>query len=132
MTMRRSSIIDAGIAQRVKNSPCMNCCVYSSMKCQRQCMGEDKLVTLFQENLAVAIKFGAVNCSDFTRVIAGATIAEEFLVLFGNFLKQLVFNDFFVSCIPPHKIINNQPYLISINLLFGILICGYWCLGWIQ
>lgn len=49
----------------------------SSMTRWRQRMGEDKLVALLQESLAVAVKVGAAKPANFTKVIIDTTVMEK-------------------------------------------------------
>ncbi|AOO85146.1 IS5 family transposase [Bosea vaviloviae] len=49
----------------------------SSLTRWRQRMGEERLATLVQESLAVAVKTGAAKPADFTRVIIDTTVQEK-------------------------------------------------------
>jgi len=49
----------------------------SSMTRWRQRMGEERIATLLQESLAVAVKLGAAKPKDFTRVIVDTTVQEK-------------------------------------------------------
>jgi len=49
----------------------------SSMTRWRQRMGEEKLQSLLQESLCVAVKLGAARPSDFTKVIVDTTVQEK-------------------------------------------------------
>jgi IS5 family transposase len=49
----------------------------SSLARWRQRMGEERLATLVQDSLTVAVKTGAAKPADFTRVIIGTTVQEK-------------------------------------------------------
>jgi len=49
----------------------------SSLTRWRQRMGEERLATLVQESLTVAVKTGAAKPADFTRVIIDTTVQEK-------------------------------------------------------